>query len=90
MEEMIVVQLNPTQTKQIIYVISNNSEEVPHKIESSIDELNSQVAMAAAKYNIRYIKLAGATDYTTGIRNSLTEKINTCFGKNNNFIIELM
>ena len=90
MEEMIVVQLQPTNSEHEIYIMSNNSEFVPLIKKAKIDELPSVVSMAAAKYGITNIKLAGPQDYTAGIRNVLTEKINTCFGKQNNFIIEFM
>jgi hypothetical protein len=39
---------------------------------------------------VKKIKLCGATQYTAGIKNQLTEKIITCFGKADDFIIELV
>lgn len=90
MEEMIMVRLNPTGLEQEIYIISNNSEYIPLTKKSTIEELPSVVAMSAAKYGINTIKLAGPHDYTCGVRDQVTAKINTCFGKDNNFVIELM
>ena len=90
MEEMIVVYLQPTEVKHDIYIISNNTEIVPLIKKTTIEELPSMIAMSAAKYNITHIKLAGPHSYTTEIRNVVTEKINTCFGKENSFLIELM
>lgn len=90
MNEMIVIQLQPTNVEHEIYIMSNNSEEVPLIRKATIEELPSVVAMSAAKYNINHIKLAGPKTYTAGVRNTLTEKINTCFGKDNKFTIELM
>ena len=90
MEEMIVVQLRPTSLKHEVYIMSNNTEDIPHIVHSSIQELPSVIAMSAAKYNIHCIKLAGPRDYTSGIQNTIKEKINTCFGINNDFTIELM
>lgn len=90
MEEMILIRLNPTELEQEVYILSNNSEYVPLIKKSAIEELPSVVAMSAAKYGISTIKLAGPRDYTCGVRDQVTAKINTCFGKDNKFIIELM
>jgi hypothetical protein len=90
MEEMIIVQLKPTELEHSVYIISNNTEMVPLIKRTTIEELPSVVAMSAAKYNINCIKLAGPHSYTCGVRDQVTAKINTCFGKDNNFLIELM
>lgn len=90
MEELIVIRLNPVEIQQEVYIISSNTETVPLVQKSNINELPSVVAMSAAKYNIHHIKLAGAKDYAEEIRNKLTEKVNTCFGASNDFVIELM
>lgn len=90
MHEQIIVMLQPTELNQTIYIMSNNSEIVPIIIQCSKDELLSTIAMSAAKHKIDEIKLQGPHDYTLGIKNQLTEKINTCFGMQNNLTIELM
>lgn len=90
MEELILVRLNPVELQQEVYIMSSNVEIVPLTRECSIDELPSMVTMSAAKYNIHHIKLAGSKAYAEEIRNRLTEKVNTCFGANNDFLIELM
>lgn len=90
MEEMIVVQMNPTEPQHTVYIISNNTETVPLIKTATIEELPSVVAMSAAKYEIERIRLAGAREYTCGYRDILTAKFETCFGKDNNIIIELM
>lgn len=90
MNEMIIVQVRPTELEQLVYVISNNSEIVPITIRCKQEELLSTVAMSAAKYEINEIKIQGAKDYTLGIKDQLTTKINTCFGVNNKINIELM
>ena len=90
MEEMIVVRLNPVGLEQEIYIMSNNVETVPLVRKCKTDELPSTVAMSAAKYNIHHIKLAGSKVYAEEIRNRVTEKVSTCFGADNDFVIELM
>lgn len=90
MEETIIVSLSPTELQHTIYIMSNNSEVIPIILKTTADELPSKVAMSAAKYNIHKIKLQGAKDYTLGIKTNLEQKINTCFGKQNDFIIELV
>lgn len=90
MNEMIVVQLSPVEKLHTVYIMSNDTENVPIVKTATVEELPSVISMSAAKYGISTIKLAGAKDYTSGIRDILTEKFNTCFGKNNSFIIELM
>ena len=90
MREEILIRLNPTQLNQEIYIMSSASETIPMELKCTIDELPSVVAMSAAKYKIQSIKLAGATSFALGIKDKLTEKINTCFGKENKITIELM
>lgn len=90
MEELILVRLNPVELQQEVYIMSNSLETIPLTQKCTIDELPSMIAMSAAKYNIHYIKLAGSKTYAAEICNRLTEKINTCFGANNDFLIELM
>ena len=90
MEEMIVVCLDPVALEQEVYIMSNNMEHIPLVRKCSLEELPSMVAMSAAKYSINHIKLAGSKVYAEEIRNRVTEKINTCFGADNGFLIELM
>ena len=90
MEEMIVVMLQPTELKHTIYIMSNNSEIIHIIIKCTQEELLSTVAMSASKYKIDLIKLQGPQDYTLGIKNQLSTKINTCFGKDNKITIELI
>ena len=90
MEESIIIQSNPTELVQTVYIISNASETIPLVRTCTMEEMPSVVAMNAAKFGINYIKLAGPKSYTSDLRNILMEKINTCFGKENNFTIELM
>ena len=90
MEEIIVVRLNPVELQQEVYIMSSNVETIPLIRKCTLEELPSTIAMSAAKYNINHIKLAGSKVYAEEIRNRVTEKINTCFGSDNGFLIELM
>lgn len=90
MEELILVHLNPVSLEQEVYILSNNTEMVPLIRKCTTEELPSVVAMSAAKYNIHYVKLAGSVAYAEEIRNRITEKVGTCFGADNDFVIELM
>ena len=90
MEEMIVIRANPTEIQQEIYIMTSEAEQIPLVKKVKISELPSAVAMNAAKYNIKYIKIAGSHDYTLEIKDRITEKVATCFGQDNNFIIELI
>ena len=90
MEELILVHLNPVSLEQEVYILSNNTETVPLIRKCTTEELPSVVAMSAAKYNIHYVKLAGSAAYAEEIRNRITEKVSTCFGADNDFVIELM
>ena len=90
MKELIAVRLNPVELQQEVYIMSSSTETVPLIRKCTIDELPSMVAMSAAKYGIHHIKLAGSAVYAEEIRNRVTEKVSTCFGADNDFIIELM
>jgi len=90
MREQIIIMLQPTELEHIIYIMSNNTETVPLVIKSKKEELLSTIAMSAAKYEINEIKLQGPQDYTLGIKEQLTKKVNTCFGANNKITIELI
>lgn len=90
MEEMIIVRLNPVELQQEVYIMSSNVQTIPLTRKCTLEELPSTIAMSAAKYNINHIKLAGSKAYAEEIRNRVTEKINTCFGVDNGFLIELM
>ena len=90
MIEEIVVMLKPTELKHTVYIMSANSEIIPITIQCTGDELLSTVAMSAAKYQIDNIKLKGAKDYTSGVKEQLQNKVNTCFGVNNKITIELI
>lgn len=90
MEELIIIRLNPVALEQEVYIMSNNVESVPLVRKCTTEELPSVAAMSAAKYNIHHIKLVGSKVYAEEIRNRVTEKVSTCFGINNDFIIELM
>ena len=90
MEEIIVVRLNPVALEQEVYIMSNDTETVPLIRKCTTEELPSVVTMSAAKYKIHHIKLAGSKVYAEEIRNRVTEKVSTCFGADNDFIIELM
>ena len=90
MDERIIVSINPTDRKHKIYIFSLREEKFPITLEATIEDLYSAVTMSAAKYNINDIYLTGATDYALGIKEKLIEKINTCFGNNNNITVSLM
>lgn len=90
MREEIIVMLNPTEVQHTVYIVSNNTETIPVAVKATLEELPSVVAMSASKYNIHYIKLQGAHSYTAGIKDTLNNKISTCFGKENDFVIELI
>lgn len=89
MNEMIAIRLDPTKLQQEIYIMSNDMELVPIKTECTIDELPNRIVGIAERYNIHYIKLAGATEYTQGIRDKLIEAINYNVGADNDFIVAL-
>ena len=90
MENQIVVRMNQGTLKHQIYVFTDDSDMVPVCQEATMENLMSIVAMSAAKYKIKKIKLSGPKSFSLGIKDQLTEKINTCFGKSDDFTIELM
>lgn len=90
MDERIVVSVKPTDRKHKIYIFSLKEEKVPVTLEATIDDLYSAVTMSAAKYKINDIYLTGPTAYTLGVKERLIEKINTCFGCNNDVTVSLM
>lgn len=90
MENKIVVSIKPIEIKQYIYIFSDITETMPITVETTMNELLSIIAMSAAKYKIKNIKLSGPKSYSLGVKDQLIEKINTCFGKSDDFIIELM
>lgn len=90
MENKIVVRLEQSTLKHQIYIFTEDSDTVPICQEATMDDLMSVVAMSAAKYKIKKIKISGPKSFSLGIKDQLTEKINTCFGKSDDFIIELI
>ena len=90
MEDVIIARVKPLEPIQYVYVFVAGALETPTAIESNMDNLISNITMAAAKYKIKNIKLAGAKEFNLGVKNQLTEKITTCFGKIDGFNIELM
>lgn len=90
MEEVIIIQVRPTELEHTVYIMSNNSEIVPIVVKCKAEELLSTVAMSAAKYEINDIKIQGPQAYTLGIKEQLTKKINVCFGYDNKINITLM
>ena len=90
MDDVIIARVKPLEPTQYVYVFLSTALETPIAIESDMNNLLSNMTMAAAKYKINKIKLSGAKDFNVGLKDQLTEKINTCFGKSNNFTIELM
>ena len=56
MEEMIVVQIKPTELEHTVYIMTNNSEIIPITAKCTQETLLSTVAMSASKYNISDIK----------------------------------
>ena len=90
MENQIIVRFEQGQLKHQVYVFTDDSEIMPICQEAAMDELLSVIAMSAAKYKIKKIKLSGPKSFSLGIKDQLTEKINTCFGKSDDFTIEVM
>lgn len=90
MDNQIVIRVDTGALKQHVYVFSEDSDLTPIILEATMDDLMSVAAMAAAKYKIKTIKLSGPKSFSLGIKDQLTEKINTCFGKSDDFTIELM
>ena len=90
MNDLIIVALKPTEAKQYVYIFSELCEEMPIILECGIDQLMSTITMSAAKYKIKKIKLSGPKTFSLGVKDQLSEKIKTCFGKTDGFTIELM
>lgn len=90
MEELIIVQIKPTELEHTVYIMTNNSEIIPIIVKCTQETLLSTVAMSASKYNISDIKIQGPHTYTQGIKDQLQTKVNTCFGCNNNITISLI
>lgn len=90
MENQIVIKLNQGVLNHHVYIFTDVSEQVPISEVATMENLMSIVAMAAAKYKIKKIKISGAKTFSLGIKDQLTEKLSTCFGKIDDFIIEMM
>ena len=90
MDNQIVVRIEQGVLKHQVYIFTESSDIVPIKKEATIEDLMSLVAMSAAKYKIKKIKLSGPKSFSLGIKNQLTEKLITCFGKIDDFVIEVM
>ena len=90
MENQIIVMLKPTEPTQMVYIFSEDMDRLPLGVPATMDTLLSTIVMNAAKYKIKSIKLSGAKSFSLGIKDQLTEKINTCFGKSDEFTIELL
>lgn len=88
MEKQIIVKFNFGNLNHDVFVYTDNG--ICEKKSANADNLLSIIAMESARYGVKKIKLCGATQYTAGIKNQLTEKITTCFGKADDFIIELL
>ena len=90
MEEVIIIQVRPTELEHTVYIMSSNSEIIPIILKCKNEELLSTVAMSAAKYDINDIKIQGPQTYALGIKEQLTKKINVCFGYDNKINITLI
>lgn len=90
MDNQIVVRMELGSLNYDVYIFTEDSDTIPIHEQATMDNLMSVVAMAAAKYKIKKIKLSGPKSFSLGIKDQLTEKINTCFGKSDDFTIELM
>lgn len=90
MDNQIIVKIENGTLKQNIYIFTEDSDTVPICEQVTMDNLLSAVTMSAAKYKIKKIKLSGPKSFSLGIKDQLTEKISTCFGKADDFTIELM
>ena len=90
MENQIIVMIKPLEPTQYVYIFTEDSELTPIAVPATMDTLLSTATMNAARYKIKKIKISGPTSFTTGIKDQLTEKIITCFGKADDFTIELM
>lgn len=90
MDNQIIIKIEPGKLKHYVYIFTEDSDTVPICEEATMDNLMSVIAMSAAKYKIKKIKLSGPKSFSLGVKDQLTEKINTCFGKTDDFIIEVM
>ena len=90
MDNQIVVRMDQGVLKHQIYIFTDDSDTMPICQEATMEDLMSVVAMSAAKYKIKKIKLSGPKSFSLGIKNQLTEKLITCFGKIDDFTIEVM
>jgi hypothetical protein len=90
MENQIIVRMELGDLHYQVYIFTEESDTAPICQEATLDNLLSVITMSAAKYNIRKIKISGPKSFSLGIKDQLTEKINTCFGKSDDFIIDLM
>jgi len=88
--EKIIVSVSPIAPSQKIHIYSDMLDIIPLTYGVKTNELASAVSMAAAKYKINEILIAGAKEYALGIKDQIGEKIESCFGYNNNIVIELM
>ena len=90
MDNQIVIRLEPGTLKQKVYTFTEDSDITPICQEATMDDLLSVIAMSAAKYKITKIKISGPKSFSLGVKDQLTEKIKTCFGKSDDFTIEIM
>lgn len=90
MENQIIVRFELGTVNHNVYIFTEESEVTPICEVVNADNIMSVIAMSAAKYNIRKIKLSGTKDFVMGMKDQLTEKICTCFGKADDFVIELI
>lgn len=90
MSDQIIVKIEEGSLKQQIFIFSSELDLGPTCKEATMDELMSAITMSAAKYNIKLIRFTGPHSFTAGLKNQLTEKIITCFGKADDFKIELI
>ena len=90
MENQIVIKLNQGTLKHQVYIFTDDSDTLPICEEATMENIMSVAAMSAAKYKIKKIKLSGPKSFSLGIKNQLTEKLITCFGKIDDFTIEVM
>ena len=88
MEKQIIVKLDFGCLNHTVYVYSDNG--TCEQKQATAENLLSVIAMESARYGVKKIKLCGAKQFTAGIKNQLTEKIITCFGKADDFTIELL
>ena len=88
MNNQIIVTLDQGVTKQKVFIYLKDNEMTCQNVD--MENLFSVVTMSAAKYKIKNIKIVGPKEYSKGIKDQLTKKINTCFGEENDFTVELV